>query len=61
MPLGCYKHLPGQIASIIVAFEFFGMFVSARTPSVFLGGVKVVPIFEIIYLFSTFKLFSMVR
>jgi len=27
------------------------MFVSTRTRSVFLGGVKVVPIFEIIYLF----------
>jgi len=38
MPLGCYKHFPGQSASIIIAFEFFGMFVSARTPSVFLGG-----------------------
>jgi len=38
VPLGCYKHLPGQSASIIIAFEFFGMFVSTRTPSVFLGG-----------------------
>jgi len=61
MPLGCYKHLPGQSASIIIAFEFFGMFVSTRTPSVFFGGgVNVVPIFEIIY-HSTYKLFSMVR
>jgi len=51
MPLGCYKHLPGQSSSIIIAFEFFGMFVSTRIPSVFWGGVKVVPIFEIIYLF----------
>jgi len=37
------------------------MFVSARGPSVFLGGGKVVLAFEIIYLFSTFKLFSMVK
>ena len=37
MPLWCNKHLPGQSASIIFAFEFFGMFVSTRTPSVFLG------------------------
>jgi len=22
MPLGCYKHLPGQSASIIIAFVF---------------------------------------
>ena len=51
MPLGCYKHLPGQSASTIVAFEVFGIFVSTRTPSVFLGGVKVVRIFEIIDLF----------
>jgi len=61
MPLGCYKHLPRQSASIIIAFEFFGMFVSTRTPSVFLEGVKVVPIFEIIYLFnrpSSFFLWS---
>jgi len=29
MPLLCNKHLPGQSASIIIAFEFSGMFVSA--------------------------------
>jgi len=51
MPLGCYKHLPGQSANIMIAFEFFGMFVPTRTPSHFLGGVKVVSIFEIIYQF----------
>jgi len=50
MALGCYKHLPGQSNSIISAFEFFGMFLCAY-PSVFLGGVEVVAIFEIIYLF----------
>jgi len=39
------------------------MFVSTRrrTSSVFLGEGKVVLVFEIIYLFSTFKLFSMVK
>jgi len=37
------------------------MFVSTRTPNVFGGGGKVVLVFEIIYLFSTFKLFSMVK
>ena len=36
MPLWCNKQLPGQTASI--TFEFFGMFVSSRTPSVFFGG-----------------------
>ena len=51
MPLWCNKHLPGQSASIIIAFEFFGMFVSARTPSVFLGGGKVVLVFETTYLY----------
>jgi len=35
MPLWCNKHLPGQSASIIIAFEFFGMFVSLRNPSIF--------------------------
>jgi len=40
MPLWCNKHLPGQTASIIIAFEFFDMFVSTRTPSVFLWGGK---------------------
>jgi len=40
MPLWCNKHLPGQSASIIIAYEFFGMFVSTRTPSIFLGGRK---------------------
>jgi len=37
MPLWCKcnKHLPEQSASIIIAFEFFGMFVSTRTPSIF--------------------------
>ena len=34
----CNKHLPGQSASIIIAFEFFGMFVSTRTWSVFFVG-----------------------
>jgi len=38
MPWWCNKQLPGQSASIIIAFEFFGMFVSTRIPSVFLGG-----------------------
>jgi len=51
MPLWSNKHLPGQSASIIIAFEFFGMFVSTRTPSIFLVGGKVVLVFEIIYLF----------
>jgi len=40
MPLWCNKHLPGQSASIIIAFEFFGMFVSLRNPTIFLGGRK---------------------
>ena len=35
MPLWCNKHLPGQSASITIAFKFFGMFVSTRTPSGF--------------------------
>jgi len=50
MPVLCNKHLPGKGASIIIVLEFFGMFVSTRTPSVFLGG-KAVHVFEIIYLF----------
>jgi len=50
MPFWCNKHLPGQSASIIIAFVFFGMFVSARTPSVFLSGGKVVLVFETTYL-----------
>jgi len=33
-------HLPGQSASIIIAFKFFGMFVSKRNPSVFGGEGK---------------------
>jgi len=38
MPLWCNKHLPGRN---VIAFEFFGMFVSTRTPSVVFGvGVK---------------------
>ena len=61
MPLWCNKHIPGQSASMTIAFEFFGMFVSTRTPSVCFGEGKVVLVFEIIYLFSTFKLFSMVK
>jgi len=61
MPLWCNKHLPGQSASRIIAFEFFVMFVSTRTPSVSVGGKQVVLVFEIIYLFSTFKLFSVVK
>jgi len=40
MPLWCNKHLPEQGASIIIAFEFFGMFVSTRTSNVFWGEVK---------------------
>jgi len=44
------KHFPGQSASIIIAFEFFGMLVSLRNPSIFWGGGKVVLVFEIIYL-----------
>jgi len=40
-----------QGASITVAFEFLGMFVSTRTPSVSCGGGKVVLVFETIYLF----------
>ena len=51
MPLWCNKHLPRQSASVIIAFEIFGMFVSTRTQAFFWGGVKVVPVFEIIYLF----------
>jgi len=39
-----------QSANIIIAFEFFGMLVSTRTPSVFLGRGKVVLAFEKIYL-----------
>jgi len=51
MPLGCYKHLPGQSTSIIIAFEFL-VCLSLRVPQAFFWGVvKVVPIFEIIYLF----------
>ena len=41
MPLWCNKHLPGQSASIIIAFEFFGKFVSSRNPSIFWAGGKV--------------------
>jgi len=37
------------------------MFVSSRNPSIFLGGGKVVLVFVIIYLFSTFNVFSMVK
>jgi len=45
------QHLPGQNASIITAFEFFGMFVSTRRlAQAFFGGGKVVLVFEIIYL-----------
>jgi len=51
MPLWWNKHLPGQSANIIIAFEFFGMFVSLRNPSIFWGGGKVVLVFEIICLF----------
>ena len=47
MPLWCNKHLPGQGPNIIIAFEFFGMFVSTSTPNVFGGGGKVVLVFEI--------------
>jgi len=46
-----------QSASIIIAFEFFGLFVSTHTPSVFWGEGKVVLAFEIIYLFSTDVIF----
>ena len=62
MPLWCKcnKHLPGQSASINIAFWFFGMFVSARTPSMFLGKGKLC-LFPKQYNFSTFKLFSMVK
>jgi len=49
--------LPGQSASIIIAFEFFGMFVSLRNPSIFAGGGKVVLVFEIIYLFLPSRYF----
>jgi len=55
MPLWRNKHLPGQSASIIIALEFLGMFVSTRTPIVFCGGGKVVLVFEIIYLFFDFQ------
>jgi len=51
MPLLRNRHLPGQSASIIIAFEFFGIFASARTRNVFLGEGKVVLVFEIIDLF----------
>jgi len=37
------------------------MFVSSRNSSIFLGGGKVVLVFEIICLFSTFKVFFMVK
>jgi len=40
MPLRYNEHLPGKSASIIIAFELFGMFVSTRTPSVFSGEGK---------------------
>ena len=55
MPLWCYKHLPGQNASIIIAFCFFGMFISTRNPSNFWVGGKVVLVFEIIYIFFDFE------
>jgi len=51
MPLLCNKHLPGRSASIIIAFEFFGMFVFTRTPNVSFGLGKIVLVFEIIYLY----------
>jgi len=57
MPLRCNKHLPGQSASIIIAFEIFGMFASLRNPSIFLRGGKVVLVFEIIYLFLPSRYF----
>jgi len=51
-PLWCNKDLPGRSASTTIAFEFFGLFVSTRTPSVFLGWKgKVVLVFDIVYLF----------
>ena len=56
MPLWCNKHLPGQSASIIIAFEFFGMFVSSRNPNILFGlEEKFVLVFEIIYLFLDFQ------
>ena len=43
--------LKGQSASIIIAFEFFGMFVSTRTRAFLWGEGKVVLVFKIIHLF----------
>ena len=37
MPLWCNRHLQGQRVSIIIALEFFGVFVSTRNPNVFWG------------------------
>ena len=56
IPLWCNKHLPAQNASIIIAFEFFGMFVSTRRlTQAFFGGGKVVLVFEIRDLFFDFQ------
>jgi len=48
MPLWCNKHLPGQSASIIIAFEFFHMFVSTRIayPQRFFGGEEKLCLFS---------------
>ena len=63
MPLWCNKHLPGQSASIIIAFEFFRMFVStcSRVPPAFFGGRESCACFRSNIPFLTFSLFSMVK
>jgi len=60
MPLLCTKHLSRQSASILIAFEVFGLFVSTRTPNSFWGG-NVVLVLEILYLLFDFQLFTMVK
>ena len=46
MRLWCNKHLPGWSISIILVFEFFGMFISPRTPSVSFGGEEKLCLFS---------------
>jgi len=62
MSLWCNKHVPGQSANIFIAFQFFCNACLCVYPKRFYRGRgRVVVAFEIIYLFSIFKLFSVVK